>query len=46
MVSGRDCTCDEETEAHTCPFAEEINGDHETLCFCCTDCMQECANGI
>jgi len=31
------------TEPHTCPFAEEINDDSETLCTCCDDCTQECA---
>ena len=31
------------TAAHTCPFAEEINDDHESLCNCCDECTQECA---
>ena len=30
------------TELHTCPFAEEINDDHESLCDCCEECEQEC----
>jgi len=32
----------EATEDHTCPYAEEINDDNETLCNCCEDCTQEC----
>ena len=30
-------------EPSTCPFAEEINDDSESLCLCCDDCTQECA---
>lgn len=33
-------------EPHTCPFSEEINGDSESLCNCCDDCMYECAMDI
>lgn len=33
-------------EDHTCPFAEEINGDFESLCNCCDDCAYECAMDI
>lgn len=33
-------------EAHTCPYAEEINDDHETLCTCCSECQRECADDI
>lgn len=31
---------------HTCPFAEEINDDYESLCCCCSKCEQECADDI
>ena len=31
---------------HTCPYAEEINGDEETLCNCCKECENECAMEI
>lgn len=31
---------------HTCPYAEEINGDSETLCTCCAECRQECCYEI
>jgi hypothetical protein len=30
-------------EPHTCPYADEINDDSETLCRCCAECTQECA---
>ena len=33
-------------EPHTCPFAEEITGDNDTLCHCCDDCQYECAQDI
>ncbi len=33
-------------EPHTCPFQEEINDDRETLCGCCAECQQECADDI
>jgi hypothetical protein len=36
----------EATEPHTCPFAEEIRADYETLCTCCPDCAHECAMDI
>ena len=31
---------------HTCPFAEEINGDSHSLCYCCSFCTQQCAMDI
>lgn len=31
---------------HTCPYASDINDDHETLCNCCDDCCGECADDI
>ena len=43
--SGFDCGNDG-TEAHTCPYAEEINDDYETSCNCCEDCAGECADNI
>lgn len=24
---------------HTCPYAEDIKGDYDTLCTCCEDCI-------
>lgn len=42
------CTCDEckGGEWHTCPFAEDIDGDDETLCTCCPVCEHQCAMDI
>ncbi len=32
---------------HACPFAEEINDDHDPeKCNCCDDCRHECAMDI
>lgn len=31
---------------HTCPYAEDIGGDSDTLCTCCQDCEGECAQDI
>ncbi len=28
---------------HTCPYSEDINDDHETLCTCCDYCTDQCA---
>jgi hypothetical protein len=33
-------------QPHVCPFRWEINDDDETLCTCCDDCTQECADDI
>ena len=40
------CTCKEGHEEHTCPYAEEIHGDSETLCTCCPYCESNCADEI
>ena len=31
---------------HTCPYAEDVNDDAETMCNCCDVCTEECANDI
>lgn len=38
------CTCAEnnEIQPHTCPYQEELNNDHETLCECCPYCEMQC----
>lgn len=36
------CNNNDAQQEHTCPYAEEINGDCEGLCDCCTDCEHEC----
>lgn len=41
------CNCGANgTPDHTCPYAEEINHDTKSLCNCCANCWQECANDI
>jgi hypothetical protein len=44
----RACECgpDAQIEPHTCPFAEEINNDSDTLCTCCETCKCGCAQDI
>lgn len=40
-------TCGGPGEAeHTCPYAEDINDDHVTLCSCCEVCRDECCDDI
>ena len=36
----------EATDPHTCPYKEDINDDHETLCTCCENCQNGCAMDI
>lgn len=31
---------------HTCPYAEELGDDYETLCDCCSECTADCAMDI
>jgi len=41
--------CEKNTPAikkHTCPYAAEIFGDHDSLCDCCEECANECAMDI
>lgn len=47
-MNEEECTCSEDSgiEPHTCPFAEEINGDDTTLCTCCDYCTTQCAYDI
>lgn len=41
------CRCgDDGIEAHTCPYAEEIGNDSETLCNCCDYCSYQCAMDV
>ena len=46
MCEGRTGCNNTDEEPHTCPYAEDINDDHETLCTCCADCQYECAMDI
>jgi hypothetical protein len=40
------CKTNDAQKEHTCPYAEEINDDHETMCDCCSDCEHECCMDI
>jgi len=41
------CTCDKHTyEEHTCPYAEDISLDSDTLCTCCPYCEHKCCMDI
>ena len=40
------CTAFEACAPHTCPYAEEIAGDYETLCTCCDECETQCCQDI
>lgn len=31
---------------HTCPYSEDVDNDHRTLCTCCDRCSDECAADI
>jgi hypothetical protein len=46
MTQNTKCTCGDYNESHTCPFAEDIHGDSESLCNCCDYCTHECAMDI
>jgi len=42
-------TCDElgeDAEEHTCPFAQDVHNDSDTLCRCCDYCTSQCAADI
>jgi hypothetical protein len=36
----------EPNELHTCPYAEEIHGDYETLCDCDEESTRQCAMDV
>ena len=41
------CKCGKPGEKdHTCPYAEDICGDNEFLCNCCSECEHECCMDI
>ena len=42
----RNCGNLKTLELHSCPFSEEIHGDPEPHCQCCSDCEHECAMDI
>jgi hypothetical protein len=41
------CKCgNSPQELHTCPYAEDVQGDSITLCNCCSDCENQCIADI
>jgi hypothetical protein len=40
------CTCDEETEEHECPWQCDVKNNYEPYCSCCEACERECARDI
>ena len=40
------CEVNDAQSEHTCPYAEEINDDSDSLCDCCSDCEHECCMDI
>jgi hypothetical protein len=40
------CQQGEAQSPHTCPYAEEIADDRETLCTCCQECETQCCQDI
>lgn len=47
FLSPRCYRCDNAAnEDHPCPYKSELQGDDETLCNCCDECCQECADDI
>ena len=40
------CNKNDGEDLHVCPYQEDVNGDEETLCNCCTDCVNTCVDEI
>lgn len=40
------CKTNRAQDEHTCPYAEDINDDGETLCDCCSSCEENCRMDI
>lgn len=38
--------CKNRTDAHPCPYQEDVEGDHEVYCDCCEACTDACADNI
>ncbi len=36
----------QDSNLHTCPYAEEIHGDYETLCDCDEEATRQCAMDV
>jgi hypothetical protein len=45
--SPKSCKCGADgRDLHTCPYKEDIHGDSESQCNCCSDCANECCMNI
>lgn len=31
---------------HPCPYSEDIHGNYEPMCYCCSECEHDCAMDI
>jgi len=41
------CKCGKEgNEEHSCPYNEDVYGDSESVCNCCSDCINICVDDI
>lgn len=40
------CNNNKANAGHKCPYKHDINGDKDTLCDCCDECTQNCADDI
>ena len=40
------CEVNDAQSEHTCPYAEQINNDSDSLCDCCSDCEHDCCMDI
>ena len=40
------CKINDAKSEHTCPYAEDINDDSDSLCNCCSNCEHECCMDI
>lgn len=40
------CGAEWDGEKHTCPYAEDIHNDSDTMCDCCPSCEHNCAMDI
>ncbi len=36
----------EQIAAHPCPFLADVEEDSATLCTCCEDCQEDCADEV
>ena len=47
-MCGNECKCGKEGTdyLHTCPYAEDVDGDDESVCNCCAECENACADDI